>query len=54
MGSEIERIREERAEERNIEIAMNMIADGVSLEKVSQYSSLPIEKVRELANSKAS
>ena len=55
MGSEIERIREERAEERNIEIAMNLIRmGGVSLDKISQATSLSVEKVRELANSKAS
>lgn len=57
MGSEIERIREsakeEHFEERNVEIAMNMITDGLPLEKVSQYSGLSIEKVRELAESKA-
>ena len=45
---------EERLEER-IEIAMNLIRmGGVSLDKISQATGLSVEKVRELANSKAS
>jgi len=34
-------------------IALEMIKDGVALEKVAQYSGLSLEKVRELASSKS-
>ena len=55
MGSEIERIREVALEDGKIEIAMNLIRmGGVSLDKISQATGLSVDKVRELANSKAS
>ncbi len=46
-------IRQEGAEQRDVEIAMKLLADGISLEKVSEYTSISIEKVRELANQQA-
>lgn len=36
-----------------IENAIKMISDGLSLEKVAEYSGLSIEKVRELAGNKS-
>lgn len=37
------------AERRSIEIAKRLIADGIVLEKVADYSGLTLEKVQELA-----
>ena len=57
MGSVFDEIREEaRNEGRNenaCEIALKMISSGkLTLEEISEYSGLPIEKVRELAREK--
>ena len=61
MGSVFDEIREEarnegRNEGRNenaCEIALKLIGSGkLSLEEISEYSGLPIEKVRELAREK--
>jgi predicted transposase YdaD len=55
MGSEIERIREVALEDGKIEIAMNLICRRrYSLEEIAEDTGLSVEKVRELANSKAS
>ena len=54
MRDVFDEIEMEVKQENSIEIAMNLIADEVSLEKVSQYTGLSIDQVRELANSKAS
>ena len=40
------------AERRSIEIAKRLIADGIVLEKVADYSGLTLEKVQELASVK--
>ena len=57
MGSVFDEIREEaRNEGRNenaCEIALKLIGSGkLTLEEISEYSGLPIEKVRELAREK--
>ena len=45
---------EEAIEQRNIEVAMKMIAEGsISLEVISNVTGLTIEKVTELARAKA-
>ena len=45
---------EEAVEQRNIEVAMKMIAEGsISLEVISNVTGLTIEKVTELARAKA-
>ena len=45
---------EEAIEQRNIEVAMKMIAEGsISLEVISNVTGLSIEKVTELARAKA-
>ena len=36
-----------------IENARKMLADGLSIEKVAQYSGLPLKTVRELSNEKS-
>lgn len=47
----IETYGEQMALRISIEIALRMIADGqLSLEKIAQYSGLPLEKVEELAD----
>ena len=47
----IETYGEQMALRRAIENALSMIADGqLSLEKIAQYSGLPLEKVKELAD----
>ena len=47
----IETYGEQMALRRSIENALSMIADGqLSLEKIAQYSGLPLEKVKELAD----
>ena len=55
MCEAMDRIAERRAKEaaynRSVENALKMIADGqLSLEKIAQYSGLPLEKVKELAD----
>ena len=59
MGSEIEVIRQaakaEFVEERNIEIAMNLLNIGKnSIEDIAKATGLPVDEIRELAKSKAS
>ena len=45
---------EEAIEQRNIEVAMNLITDGtLSYDAIAKATGLSIEKVRELANSKS-
>ena len=39
----------EGAQQKAVENAKTMLADNLSPEKISQYSGLPLEKVRELA-----
>ena len=47
----IETYGEQMALRRAIENALSMMADGqLSLEKIAQYSGLPLEKVKELAD----
>ena len=51
MCEAMDRIAEKRAVEARIENALKMLADGqLSLEKIAQYSGLPLEKVKELAD----
>ncbi len=45
-------LREETAQKTRVENAVKMIEDGLDLDRVSKYSGLPIEKVRELAGAK--
>ena len=53
MGSVFDEIREEARNENTCEIALKMISSGkLTLEEISEYSGLPIEKVRELAREK--
>ncbi len=48
------RVMEEMRDDVRVEIVLEMIRDGqVSLEKIAQYTSLPLEKVRELAEKKS-
>ena len=55
MGSEIEVIRAACMEERNIEIAMNLLSMGkISIEDIAKATDLPVDEIRELAKSKAS
>ena len=49
----LEDMRNETAELRSIEIAQRMLADGMALEKVAEYSGLKIEKVQELAQQRS-
>ena len=54
MMSVEDEIRQEGAEQRDIEIAMNLLAlDRISLEDISKATGLPIERIRELADLKA-
>ena len=51
MCEAMDRIAEKRAVEARIENALKMLADGqLSLEKIAQYSGLPLEKVKKLAD----
>lgn len=43
---------EDMRDEVRIESAKRMLEDSISVEKVAEYSGLPIEKVRELEGSK--
>lgn len=43
----------EAAELKSIEIAERMLADGMALEKVAEYSGLKLEKVQELAQQRS-
>ena len=45
----LEDMRNEAVEKDRIQSAMAMLADGLSIEKVAQYSRLALERVRELA-----
>ena len=45
-------LREETAQKTRVENAVQMIDDGLDLDRVAKYSGLPIEKVRELAGAK--
>ena len=50
----LEEMKNEAAEKKSIEVAKNMIEDGIlPLDKIAQYSGLSIEKVRELAGNKS-
>lgn len=48
----MEDMRNEAVEKDRIRNAMEMLKDGLSIEKVSQYSRLAIERVKELAKSR--
>lgn len=53
MGSVFDEIREEARNEQSCKNALKMITSGkLTLEEISEYSGLPIEKVRELAREK--
>ena len=43
----------EAAELKSIEIAQRMLADGMALEKVAEYSGLKLEKIQELAQQRS-
>ena len=45
----MEDMRKEAVEKDRIQNAMEMLRDGLSIEKVAQYSRLAIERVKELA-----
>ncbi len=48
------RVMEEMRDDVRVQIVLEMIRDGqVSLEKIAQYTGLPLEKVRELAENKS-
>lgn len=49
----MEEMRNETVRERNIECALEMLADGMPYEKVAKYSKLSIEEVKELASKKS-
>ena len=49
----LEDMRNETAELRSIEIALRMLADGLTIEKVAEYSGLSLEKVRELTKQRS-
>ncbi len=49
----IEDMRNEAVEKDRIQNAMEMLKDGISIEKVAQYTRLAIERVKELASPKA-
>lgn len=54
MGSVLDEMRKEAADKVRIENAIKMIEDGsLSFEKISEYSGLSLEKVRELAGNKS-
>lgn len=48
----MEEMRNETVRERNIECALEMLADGMSYEKVAKYSKLTLEKVKVLDTKK--
>ena len=48
----IEEMRNETVRERNIECALEMLADGMPYEKVAKYSKLTLEKVKALDTKK--
>ncbi|WP_156922960.1 nuclease [Eubacterium xylanophilum] len=52
MCKAMEDMRNEAVERERIKNAKRMLEDGLDLEKVAEYSGLPIEKVRELSGSK--
>lgn len=45
-------MRNETVRERNIECALEMLADGMPYEKVAKYSKLTLEKVKALDTKK--
>ena len=48
------RVMEEMRDDVRVEIVLEMIRDGqISLEKIAQYTGLPLEKVREFAENKS-
>ena len=49
----LEEMRNETAELKSIEIALRMLADGMAIEKVAEYSGLKLEKVQELAQQRS-
>ncbi len=49
----MEEMRNETVRERNIECALEMLADGMPYEKVAKYSKLTLEKVKALDNEEA-
>ena len=54
MGWSIAEIKQEATDERNEEIAMNLIKLGkITLEDIAEETDLPVEKIRELAGEKA-
>lgn len=48
----MEEMRNETVRERNIECALEMLADGMPYEKVAKYSKLTLEKVKALDTKK--
>lgn len=49
MGSQIERLRREGAEDNKIEVAINLIRGGkLTVEEISEAVGLPCEKIEEL------
>ncbi len=52
MCKAMEDMRNEAVERDRIKNAIKMLEDGLDVEKVAEYSGLPIEKVRDLAGSK--
>ena len=48
----MEEMRNETVRERNIECALEMLADGMPYEKVAKYSKLTLEKVKALDTEK--
>lgn len=54
MGSQIERLRREGAEDKEIEVAINLLRGGkLTVEEISEAVGLTCEKVEELARDKA-
>ena len=47
------RAMEEMRKDERIECALEMLADGMSYEKVAKYSKLTLEEVKELASKKS-
>ncbi|WP_185752306.1 hypothetical protein [Butyrivibrio sp. AE2032] len=52
MFDSLEDLRNQAILEANTQTALKMIADGVTLEKIAEYTGLPLDKVRELAEAK--
>jgi predicted transposase YdaD len=46
----IEEMRQSTLKERNIEIALQMLADHMPIELIAKYSTLTVEELTELAN----